>query len=104
MHIKEKAPRGTARPRETVSNDAPRNSGAALDRQDGRNAFQSYQLDLFGSRCAELVQRINFGAIGFVDAVDIAWEAAVWSGLVDGAGPDRVQEIMRTHFMGVRRS
>jgi hypothetical protein len=101
MHIKQKTPRGSAGPsRHVVTDDAPRNNGVARNRQE---VFQSYQLDLFGSRCAELVQRVNFGTIGFIDAVDMAWSAAIWSGIVDNVGPDAVQEIMRTHFMGARR-
>jgi hypothetical protein len=70
--------------------------GAMTRRVYDREAFLTYQLDLFGSRVAELVQRVNFGTIGLIDAVDLAWEAAIWSGLVDGVGP----EVM---FMGPRR-
>jgi hypothetical protein len=68
-----------------------------------RQTFVERQLDLFGSRCAELVERVRFGCIGFIDAVDLAWSAAIWSGLVDSAGPDAVQEVMRQHFMRLRR-
>jgi hypothetical protein len=66
-------------------------------------AFTVRQLDLFGARCAQIVERVRAGSIGFVEAVDLMWSAAVWSGLADDAGPDVVQEIMRSHFMGLRR-
>jgi len=104
MQSKGKAPRGNAGPRQHIRHDLlPPIEDVPLDRQQWRDAFLTHQLDLFGARCAELVKRVNFGTTGFIDAVDLAWSAAVWSGVVDSAGPDRVQEIMRAHFMGARR-
>jgi hypothetical protein len=62
------------------------------------------RLDLFGARCRELAERVNFGSISFIDAVDMAYSAAVWSGLADDLGDDAVLAVMRDAFMGVRRS
>jgi hypothetical protein len=62
------------------------------------------RLDLFGTRCRELAERVNSGSISFIDAVDMAYSAAVWSGLADDAGDDAVQKVMADVLMGVRRS
>jgi len=60
------------------------------------------RLDLFGTRCRELVERINVGSISFIDGVDLAYSAAIWSGLVDDVTDDAVQAVMAQAFMRVR--
>jgi hypothetical protein len=60
-------------------------------------------LELFGVRCHELAQRVNAGGISFVDGVDMAYSAAVWSGLADDVGDDAVQKVLRDAFMGLRK-
>jgi hypothetical protein len=41
----------------------------------------SRQLQILALRSLELADRVAAGEIAFLDAVDIAYEAAVWSGL-----------------------
>jgi hypothetical protein len=60
-------------------------------------------LELFGVRCHELAQRVNAGTIGFIDAVDMGYSAAIWSGLGDEVGDDAVQKVMAEAFMGARK-
>lgn len=59
------------------------------------------RLDLFAVRCRDLRDRVMAGSISFVDAVDLGYEAAVWSGLVDGVGDDQVQAVMALAFGAV---
>jgi hypothetical protein len=57
-----------------------RHSGA-ITSGNNANLLARQRLDLFGARCHELIERINFGAISFIDGVDLAYSAALWSGL-----------------------
>ena len=68
-----------------------------------RAVLESTMLRLFNIRCSELAGRVRAGFLPFVDAVDLAYEAAVWSGLCDLVGDDRVQVCMAEAFMGLRR-
>lgn len=76
------------------------------------------QLELFALRCFELSDRVAAGELEFIDAVDMAYSAAVWadlpnaidaSGLIDrnrsGApcGDDIVQHTISVAFANVRR-
>jgi hypothetical protein len=61
--------------------------------------IRQQRLDLFAARCDELVERVNGNTIKFVDAVDMAYSAAVWSGLIDDLGDDAVQYVMARAFM-----
>jgi hypothetical protein len=65
--------------------------------------FSERQIDLFGARCHQLAERVSAGVIPFVEAVDLAYSAAVWSGLSDCVGDDAVQNIMANAFMGIQR-
>ena len=56
------------------------------------------QLELLALRCCDLAERVEAGTIGFIDAVDMAYSAAVWSGLVESVGDDAVQKIMFAAF------
>jgi hypothetical protein len=60
-------------------------------------------LDLLLDRARILAERVEGGSIGFIEAVDCAYSAAVWSGLVDRYGDDAIQQVLATAFMGVRR-
>jgi hypothetical protein len=62
-----------------------------------RTVLESSMLRLFNTRCRELA------VLPFIDAVDLAYDAAIWSGLVDLVGDDRVQACMAEAFMGLRR-
>jgi hypothetical protein len=61
------------------------------------------QLVLFERRCQTLADRVSCKQLNFVDAVDLAYEAAIWSGLADAVGDDVVQATMGNAFMKVRR-
>jgi len=62
-----------------------------------------HQLILFEFRCQTLAHRVRCNQLQFIDAVDMADQAAVWSGLVDLAGDDLVQATMARAFMQVPR-
>jgi hypothetical protein len=61
------------------------------------------QLKLFAIRCSQMVERIAAGEIAFIDGVDLLYDAAVWSGLVDGVGDDAVQDVMAAVFANARK-
>jgi hypothetical protein len=56
------------------------------------------QLELLAIRSSELSDRVAAGEIGFLDAIDMAYSAAIWSGLIDNAGDDVVQTVMAAAF------
>ena len=60
------------------------------------------QLRLFALRARELAGRVFNGTIPFIDAVDMGYEAAIWSGLVDLYGDDAVQSVLADAFMCYR--
>jgi hypothetical protein len=59
------------------------------------------QLVLFERRCQTLADRVGCQQLNFVDAVDLAYDAAIWSGLADAVGDDVVQATMANAFMKV---
>ena len=56
------------------------------------------RLDLFAVRCRDLRDRVLNGDLTFIDAIDMAYSAAVWSGLSDDIGDDVVQQAMAIAF------
>jgi hypothetical protein len=60
------------------------------------------QLELLALRSLELADRVAHHEIAFLDAVDLAYEAAVWSGLVDSVGDDVVQTTLAAGFANAR--
>jgi hypothetical protein len=66
-------------------------------------AHASRRLEIFARRCLDLADRVAEHRIAFLDAVDIAYEAATWSGLVDEVGDDVVQFTMAACFANARR-
>jgi hypothetical protein len=56
------------------------------------------QLELLAIRTSELAERVMLGQIGFLDAVDMSYSAAVWSGLIENAGDDLVQKVLAASF------
>jgi hypothetical protein len=99
------APRKASRPAPALAGCEPR--GTDLGQIDSvatsNNLARQRLLDLFAVRCRVLAERINSGSISFIDAVDMAYSAAIWSGLADDLGDDAVQAVMRDAFMGTRR-
>jgi hypothetical protein len=61
------------------------------------------QLEILAIRSLELAERVCAGELGFIDAVDMAYEAAGWSGLTETVGDDVVQTILTEAFRNVRR-
>jgi hypothetical protein len=70
------------------------------------NTIQQHarQLDLFAIRCRQLAEQVDNGIIDFISAVDTAYSAAQWSGMVELHGDDIVQQIMADAFMRARRA
>jgi hypothetical protein len=66
-----------------------------------RKQYDQRRLELFAVRCRDLRDRLEAGSIGFVDAVDLAYSAAIWAGLVDDVGDDAVQDVMGLAFADV---
>jgi flagellar biosynthesis regulator FlaF len=60
------------------------------------------RLELFERRCSDLARQVSERGVPFVHAVDVAYDAAVWSGLADDVGDDQVQLAMARAFMGAR--
>jgi hypothetical protein len=50
----------------------------------------------------ELADRVAAGELCFLDAVDVAYEAAVWSGLTETVGDDIVQATLAAAFANAR--
>jgi hypothetical protein len=59
-------------------------------------------LQLFAVRANELAGRVGHG-LTFIDAVDMAYSAAIWSGLVDAVGDDAVQDVLADAFRGKKK-
>jgi hypothetical protein len=65
--------------------------------------YRDFQLKLFAVRCGELAERALAGVIPFIDAVDDAYAAAIWAGVVDNYGDDIVQSVMASAFADARK-
>jgi hypothetical protein len=63
-----------------------------------RTAAQEQRRRFFYARARELAQRSEIGELTFIDAVDMAYTAAVWSGLADDIGDDEVQRLLAAAF------
>jgi hypothetical protein len=61
------------------------------------------QLEILALRSLELADRVAAGEIAFLDAVDLAYEAAVWSGLTETVGDDIVQATLAAAFANAQR-
>jgi hypothetical protein len=60
------------------------------------------QLEILALRSLELADRVAAGQLPLIDAVDLAYEAAVWSDLTTTAGDDVVQAIIAAAFIDAR--
>ncbi len=61
------------------------------------------QLAILTQRSFELADRVAIGELELIDGVDMAFEAARWSGLTETIGNDAVQAILAEAFAGARR-
>jgi hypothetical protein len=57
-------------------------------------------LELLFDRICVLAQRASSGELPFLDAVDMAYSAADWAGLVDRYGDDVIQLVLADAFGG----
>jgi hypothetical protein len=78
-------------------------STALASIETDRLAKQKAQLELFAIRCLQLADRVAEHRVGFLDAVDVAYEAAEAAGLVDDLGDDVVQLTMAAAFANAKR-
>jgi hypothetical protein len=60
------------------------------------------QLEILAQRSTELAERVAAGELMFIDAVDLAYSAAVWAGLVETIGDDKVQAVLAAAFAKAR--
>jgi hypothetical protein len=60
-------------------------------------------LDLLLDRASVLASRVEAGNLGFIEAVDMSYSAALWSGLIDRYGDDAIQQLLAAAFMHVRK-
>jgi hypothetical protein len=64
------------------------------------NDFTRAQLELLAIRGSELAERVAVGQIQFLDAIDLLYDAATSSGLIENAGDGAVQAVMACAFAG----
>jgi len=57
-------------------------------------------LDLLFERTRVLAERARDGNLPFIEAVDLAYSAAGWAGLVERYGDDVVQRVLADAFGG----
>ena len=65
--------------------------------------FSERQLALLATKCGELAERVAAGQIGFIDAIDMAYSAAIWSGLTESVGDNAVQDVIANAFTDTPR-
>jgi hypothetical protein len=61
------------------------------------------QLELLALRSFDFADRVPAGEVRFLDAIDVLYDGAVASGLVDSVGDDIVQATLAAAFASVRR-
>ena len=58
----------------------------------------THQLEILAIRSFELAERVEASELDLLDAVDMALEAARWSGLTEKVGDDVVQAVLSVAF------
>jgi hypothetical protein len=61
------------------------------------------QLEILARRSLELADRVAAGELAFIEAVDLAYSAACWAGLVETIGDDIIQATLAAAFANARR-
>jgi hypothetical protein len=59
-------------------------------------------LELLADRCKLLADRVRSGNMRFIEAVDFAYSAADFAGLVEIYGDDQIQTVLANAFMDCR--
>jgi hypothetical protein len=75
---------------------------AAIPRRKAKPAV-TRQLEILALRSLDLADRVAAGDLPFIEAVDLAYSAAQWAGLVDAVGDDAVQATLAAAFANARR-
>jgi hypothetical protein len=57
---------------------------------------------VFTERCGTLADRVRAKKLAFIDAVDMAYSAADFAGLIEAHGDDQIQAVLAAAFMGSR--
>jgi hypothetical protein len=57
---------------------------------------------VFTEKCATLADRVRRKQLAFIDAVDMAYSAADFAGLIESYGDDQIQAVLAGAFMGSR--
>jgi hypothetical protein len=60
------------------------------------------QLEILALRSLELADQVAAGQLKFIDAVDMAYSAAEWAGVVQSIGDDIVQATIAAAFANAR--
>jgi hypothetical protein len=60
------------------------------------------RLEILALRSLELPDRVASGQVKFLEAVDVAYEAALWSSLIEIAGDNVVQATIAAAFANAR--
>jgi hypothetical protein len=71
--------------------------------REGGGRLLASPLDLLHERARTLAGRVRSGEVSFLDAVDFAYSAADFAGLVQRFGDDEIQKILATAFMDTPR-
>jgi hypothetical protein len=56
-------------------------------------------LELLADQCKTLARRVKNGDLGFIEAVDFAYSAADFAGLIQNYGDDQIQAVLASAFM-----
>jgi hypothetical protein len=57
---------------------------------------------VFTEKCGTLADRVRQKQLAFIEAVDMAYSAADFAGLIESYGDDKIQAVLVTAFMGSR--
>jgi hypothetical protein len=60
-------------------------------------------LHVLAVRAGQLADRVRRGQLPFIEAVDMAYSAAQWSGLTESVGDDAVQMVLADAFANVQK-
>jgi hypothetical protein len=62
------------------------------------------QIELLHYHASMLAERVEIGQLGFIDAVDLAYTAALAAGMDQTVGDDQIQDILHCCFGPVREA
>jgi hypothetical protein len=90
---------------QNIKNDATLFCTSSVQKSTANSSHSRYsrQLEILAIRALELADQVAAGQLRFLDAVDLAYEAACWSGLVQAIGDDVVQATLAAAFANARR-